>query len=109
MSCKPVAAGDERPVSELLKSKSAYGIVSYYAYGVFKVDQYKKIREINLSTIKDVLNLSVNLFIALVMFVVFFLIIVALVFALFMRALYFWAIAIFSPILSLRYFFEGKI
>lgn len=33
----------------------------------------------------------------------------ALVFALFSRALYFWAISVFSPLLSLRYFFEGKL
>ncbi len=43
------------------------------------------------------------------MFVVFFFIVVALVFSLFMRALYFWAIAVASPLLSLRYFFEGKL
>lgn len=95
--------------SEMFKSNNAFGIVSYYAYGVFKIQDYKNITKDNLSTIKNALNLGVNILIALVMFVVFFFIIIALVFALLSRALYFWAIAIFSPLLSLRYFFEGKL
>lgn len=97
-------------MSEFLASKSGpYGIVSYYAYGVFKIDQYKAITGTKIPSIKSILDLSVQLVIALVVFLVFFLTIIALVFALFMRALYFWAIAVFSPILSLRYFFEGKL
>lgn len=83
--------------------------MSYYAYGVFHIQDYKIITGQNLGSIKDAMNLSVNLIIALIMFLAFFLITIALVFALFSRALYFWAIAIFSPLLSLRYFFDGKL
>lgn len=46
---------------------------------------------------------------ALIIFIIFLLIILALVVAMMMRAFYFWAIAIFSPLLSLRYFFDGKL
>lgn len=95
--------------SKIFKSNDAFGIVSYYAYGVFKVQYYKDITDVNISTIKDALSLSVNLLMSIIMFIMFFLIIVALVFALFTRALYLWAIAVFSPLLSLRYFFEGKL
>ncbi len=63
----------------------------------------------NLGSIQSVVSLGVNMIIAILMFVMFFLIIIALVFALFTRALYFWAIAVFSPLLSLRYFFDGKL
>jgi hypothetical protein len=64
---------------------------------------------LNLGSIQSVVSLGVNMIIAILMFVMFFLIIIALVFALFTRALYFWAIAVFSPLLSLRYFFDGKL
>ena len=100
---------EEKNFSQIFKSNDAFGIVSYYAYGVFKVQSYKEINEANLSTVKDALSLSVNLLMSIIMFLMFFLIIVALVFALFTRALYLWAIAVFSPLLSLRYFFEGKL
>jgi hypothetical protein len=56
-----------------------------------------------------VLDLSVGVLIAVMVFIILFLIIAALVVALLSRAFYFWAIAIFSPLLSLRYFFDGKL
>jgi hypothetical protein len=105
-SCDPAT---ERPLSELLKSKDAYGIVSYYAYGVFQIQDLKKITEGSLWTVKSVLDLSVGVLIAVMVFIILFLIIAALVVALLSRAFYFWAIAIFSPLLSLRYFFDGKL
>jgi hypothetical protein len=98
-----------KTLGKITQSRDPFGIVSYYAYGVFKIQYYKEITTINASTIKDVLSLSANLLMSLILFIMFFLIIVALVFALLTRAFYLWAIAIFSPLLSLRYFFEGKL
>jgi hypothetical protein len=97
------------PLSKLLASENAFGIVSYYAYGVFKIQDYKTITGTNIPSVKSIFDLSVQLIISILMFIMFFLIVIALVFALFMRALYFWAIAIASPLLSLRYFFDGKL
>ncbi len=107
LDCK--TASPSKKFSELFRSDDAFGVVSYYAYGVFQIQDYKLVTGENVGSIKDAMSLSVNLIIALLMFLAFFLIIMALVFALFSRALYFWAIAIFSPLLSLRYFFDGKI
>jgi hypothetical protein len=53
--------------------------------------------------------MGVGLLLALIIFVIFALIIIALVVALLTRAIYFWAIAVCSPLLSLAYFFDGKI
>lgn len=47
-----------------------------------------------------------GLLIAVIFFFVFLLLIVALVFALFTRGVMLWIYAIFSPLLSLSYFFE---
>lgn len=46
LDCKPAAA--EKKFSDLFKSDDAFGIVSYYAYGVFKIDKYKEITGANL-------------------------------------------------------------
>jgi hypothetical protein len=100
---------EDTPLSTLLASDNAFGIVSYYAYGVFKIQDYKTITGANIPSVKSIFDLSVHLIISILMFIMFFLIVIALVFALFMRALYFWAIAIASPLLSLRYFFDGKL
>jgi hypothetical protein len=100
---------EPRKLSEFLKSKDAYGIVSYYAYGVFQVQDLKRITGPNLETAKTILDLGVGVLMALIIFIIFLLIIIALVIAMMMRAFYFWAIAIFSPLLSLRYFFDGKL
>ena len=108
LKCDPPPK-DGKKFSDLFKSNDAFGIVSYYAYGVFKVQYYKAITKENLGSITNILKLSANLLMSVILFMVFFLIIIALVFALFTRALYLWAIAIFSPLLSLRYFFEGKL
>jgi hypothetical protein len=100
---------EPRKLSDFLKSKDAYGIVSYYAYWVFQVQDLKKITGPNLETAKTLLDLWVGVLMALIIFIIFLLIIIALVIAMMMRAFYFWAIAIFSPLLSLRYFFDGKL
>ena len=62
-----------------------------------------------MDSIKTVLDLGVGTLLGLIIFVIFFLIIVAMVFALLTRAMYFWAIAVCSPLLSLAYFFDGKL
>lgn len=46
LDCKPATA--EKKFSDLFKSDDAFGIVSYYAYGVFKIDKYKEITGANL-------------------------------------------------------------
>lgn len=99
----------ETTIGAMTKSNDAFGIVSYYAYGVFKIQDYKSITALNISSVKNILDLGMNMIIALIMFAVFSFIIIMLVFSLLTRALYFWAIAVFSPLLSLRYFFEGKL
>jgi hypothetical protein len=49
-----------------------------------------------------------GLFVAILVFIIFMLITAMLILALFMRAIHFWMIAIFSPLLSLKYFLEDK-
>jgi hypothetical protein len=105
--CKKV--GTPKPLSEYLKSGEAYGLVSYYAYGIFQIQDIKKLTDTKLKTVKTVLDMGVGLLLALIIFVIFALIIIALVVALLTRAIYFWAIAVCSPLLSLAYFFDGKI
>lgn len=92
-----------------MKSKDAFGIVSYYAYSIFQIQDLKSVAEGNLKTVKSVLDISVGLLIGIIFFFIMFLIVAALVVSMLMRAFYFWAIAIFSPLLSLRYFFDGKL
>jgi hypothetical protein len=41
LDCPP--STEKKPFKELFKSSDAFGIVSYYAYGVFKIDKYKEI------------------------------------------------------------------
>jgi hypothetical protein len=98
-----------KKLSEILKSSDAYGIVSYYAYWIFQIQSLKSLEWKNLPAIKSVLDMGVGVLMGLIIFLIFLLIVVALVISLFMRAVYFWAIAVFSPLLSLRYFFDGKL
>jgi hypothetical protein len=101
---------DKKPqkLSELLMSDNPYGILSHYAYSVFKVDTLKNLTWANVPTIKAVWDITMGLFVAILVFLIFMLITAMLILALFMRAIHFWMIAIFSPLLSLKYFLEDK-
>lgn len=98
----------EVKLSEILSSENPYGIVSHYAYAVFKFDNVKGITDKNLWSLKTLADISMSLFIAILVFFIFMLVVAMLILALFMRAIHFWMIAIFSPLLSLKYFLEDK-
>ncbi len=98
-----------RTVGDMFVSENAYGILSVYAYGIFKIQNIKNIEKINLDTLDNIKKISVGLATSLIFFFVFLLLLLALCFALFSRAFMLWIYAIFSPLFSLAYFFEGKL
>jgi hypothetical protein len=92
----------------LASDKGAYGILNVYAYGIFKVQDLKKIDSLNLKSVGSVLDIIISTGIWVLFLFIFALLVLALTFALFTRAMYMWLIAVFSPLFGLFYFMEGK-
>lgn len=84
----------------------AYNLLSVYAYGIFKIQDYKMITtEEKLGTIGKIAS---KLSFGFLFFVVFGVLIIAIVYALFSRALILWLYAMFSPIFALNYVMDFK-
>ncbi len=92
----------------LASDTGAYGILNIYAYGIFQVQEFKKIDSVNIKGVSSVVDMVINLGLWLIFLVVYALLVLALTFALFTRAFYLWLIAIFSPLFGLFYYLEGK-
>ncbi len=97
----------EQKIGDFFKSeKSAYGVLTVYAYSIFNLDDLKTVKEFNFESMKTVTNVGLQVVVGLVFFVVFAILLLAIVAALFSRAVMLWIYAIFSPVFSLNYFFE---
>gem|GEM_PF-983169 len=84
----------------------AYNLLSVYAYGIFKIQDYKFITtEQKLKTLGGIAS---KLSFSFLFFVVFGILIIAIVYALLSRALILWLYAMFSPIFALNYVMDFK-
>lgn len=84
----------------------AYNLLSVYAYGIFKIQDYKMIT--TKEKLKTLGGIASKLSFGFLFFVVFSILIIAIVYALFSRALILWLYAMFSPIFALNYVMEFK-
>lgn len=91
--------------------KGVYGLLIPYAYGIFKIQDIKQIdkKQILENVIKNTWDIVNKLLFWALFYAAFGFICMALVAALFMRAVYIWIYAIFSPLFALSYFFEWKL
>lgn len=92
----------------LAADKGAYGILNVYAYGIFRVQDFKELDKVNLKSVSSVIDMIINVGLWLLFLIVFAVLVLALTFALFTRAFYLWLIAILSPLFGLFYYLEGK-
>lgn len=81
-------------------------MLTAYAYGIYKFQDIKVINGTLKGSITNISDITIGLISAMIFFFVFLLLIFALVFALFSRGIMLWIYAMFSPLLSLAYFFE---
>lgn len=92
----------------LASDRGGYGILNLYAYGIFKVQDFKKIDKVNIQGVASAVDMVINIGLWLIFLIVYALLVIALTFALFTRAFYLWLIAIFSPLFGLFYYIDGK-
>lgn len=81
----------------------AYNLLSVYAYGIFRIQDYKTIDFKELKGISNIGNIVSKLSFGLIFFVVFGILLIAIVYALFSRAVMLWMFAIFSPLFALNH------
>ena len=88
---------------------SIFGIVSVYTYGILKIDQADTIIKWDLKTIKDIFALWLKAIFDVIFIFMYLILMAALFLALFVRGIWLWMYAMFSPAFWLLYFFEkGK-
>ncbi len=84
----------------------AYNLLSVYAYGIFRIQDYK---EITLEEkVNKVIDIAMKLWFGVIFFVVFGILVIAIVYALFSRAIMLWLYAMFSPFFALNYVLGDK-
>ncbi len=84
----------------------AYNLLSVYAYGIFRIQEYKNITpEENLD---KVVEIAKKLVFGALFFIIFGILVIAIVYALFTRALMLWMFAIFSPFFALNHVLSGS-
>lgn len=84
----------------------AYNLLSVYAYGIFKIQNYKFIT--NKEKLSTLGGIASKLSFSFLFFIVFGILIIAIVYALLSRALILWLYAMFSPIFALNYVMDFK-
>ena len=95
-------------VQQALSSNGTYSPILYYAYGVFKIQDNKILREGKVKDLSSVLELGLDVVFNAVFAVVLFVLLFALFAALAVRAIVLWAYVVFSPVFGLMYFLKGS-
>jgi hypothetical protein len=99
--CSTNPTGCKKPIEVLRDSSGIYGHMMIYAYGVFRIQEIKK-----LDTVTDKVEAAVKIvhdgIISIIMFLVFWILTLALVFMLLARAIMLWVYTIFSPFMTLE-------
>lgn len=81
-----------------------YGSMLVYSYGIFKLHKLKDIKtQSNIDVINNMLTLMTNWLINTIMFLIFGLLMLALLSILFVRAIWMWIYAIFSPLFTFNF------
>ncbi len=88
----------ETNVADLIK-ESPFWLVSAYAYGIFKIQDYKNIGTSNIKSITDIFSLGLKGLFALIFYIMFAIVLIALCVVLFVRAIRMWFFIALSPIL----------
>lgn len=101
-SCKTDRSQCTSPEKILKSSGGMYSSLLIYGNSIFKLSEIKELNGI-FNTLKSIAQLGNQLFISLIMFLIFGLLVIALVFMLMMRAIKLWFYAIFSPLMTLKY------
>ncbi|MDD5197356.1 MAG: hypothetical protein PHN60_00685 [Candidatus Gracilibacteria bacterium] len=84
----------------------AYNLLSVYAYGIFRIQEYK---EISVEEgINKILDIASKLGFGIIFFVIFGILVIAIIYALFSRALMLWLYAMFSPVFALTFVLGDK-
>ncbi|MDD2916880.1 MAG: hypothetical protein PHH70_03495 [Candidatus Gracilibacteria bacterium] len=83
----------------------AYNLLSVYAYGIFKIQDYKSIT--SGQKITQMAEIAKKLVFGTLFFIIFGILVIAIVYALFTRAVMLWMFAIFSPLFALNHVLAG--
>lgn len=103
------ASGSCISPKEFLQSAGGmYGYMMVYAYGVFKIDEVKKINT-NVDAVKSLVSIINQWLVGSIMFLVFGVLTLALIFMLMTRAMMLWVYTIFSPFLTLDFVLGGSL
>lgn len=85
-----------------------YGYMMVYAYGIFKINEVKKINT-NIDAVKSLVDIINQWLVGSIMFLVFWILTLALIFMLMTRAMMLWVYTIFSPFLTLDFVLGGSL
>lgn len=84
----------------------AYNLLSVYAYGIFRIQDYKAIT--TEQKINKIIDIASKLGFWIIFFIVFGILVIAIVYALLSRAFMLWLYAMFSPVFALTFVLGDK-